>query len=106
MAALQRDHGLTPGLAVVLVGENPASHIYVRNKNKQTLEVGMKSFEHDLPADTSQDALLALVRQLNDDPKVHGILVQLRKNDSLLAVLVVNSNRSVLTQLRQAGIAS
>ena len=83
VAALERDHGLTPGLAVVLVGENPASHIYVRNKNKQTLEAGMNSFEHELPVETSQDALLALVRQLNDDPKVHGILVQLPLPDGI-----------------------
>ena len=83
VAALERDHGLTPGLAVVLVGENPASHIYVRNKNQQTLEAGMNSFEHELPVETSQDALLALVRQLNDDPKVHGILVQLPLPDGI-----------------------
>ncbi|MCH8036865.1 MAG: bifunctional methylenetetrahydrofolate dehydrogenase/methenyltetrahydrofolate cyclohydrolase FolD [Proteobacteria bacterium] len=83
VAALERDHGLTPGLAVVLVGENPASQIYVRNKNQQTLEAGMNSFEHELPVETSQDALLALVRQLNDDPKVHGILVQLPLPDGI-----------------------
>ncbi|MBM3541484.1 MAG: bifunctional methylenetetrahydrofolate dehydrogenase/methenyltetrahydrofolate cyclohydrolase FolD [Alphaproteobacteria bacterium] len=69
--------GLVPGLAVVLVGENPASQVYVRNKAKQTVECGMKSFEHKLPATTSQAELLALVAQLNADPTVHGILVQL-----------------------------
>ena len=90
-AALERDHGLTPGLAVVLVGENPASHVYVRNKNKQTLEAGMNSFEHNLPAETSQDALLALVRQLNDDPKVHGILVQLPLPDRIDDQAVINA---------------
>lgn len=66
-----------PGLAVVLVGEDPASKVYVANKAKQTVEVGMRSFEHRLPADTTQEHLLALVRQLNADPAVHGILVQL-----------------------------
>ena len=74
---LQADHGLTPGLAVVLVGENPASQVYVRNKAKQTRETGMTSFEHRLAVETGQDELLALVRELNDDPAVHGILVQL-----------------------------
>ncbi len=66
-----------PGLAVVLVGDDPASRVYVANKAKQTVEAGMASFEHKLPADTTQTDLLALVRQLNADPAVHGILVQL-----------------------------
>lgn len=66
-----------PGLAVVLVGEDPASKVYVANKAKQTVEVGMESFEHKLPADTSQEDLLTLVRKLNADQAVHGILVQL-----------------------------
>ncbi len=66
-----------PGLAVVLVGDDPASKVYVANKAKQTVEVGMRSFEHKLPADTTQAHLLALVRQLNADAAVHGILVQL-----------------------------
>jgi methylenetetrahydrofolate dehydrogenase (NADP+)/methenyltetrahydrofolate cyclohydrolase len=73
---LQAKHGLIPGLAVVLVGENPASQVYVRNKAKQTREAGMASFEHKLAVDTRQDELLDLIRQLNDDPAVHGILVQ------------------------------
>jgi methylenetetrahydrofolate dehydrogenase (NADP+)/methenyltetrahydrofolate cyclohydrolase len=90
-AALERDHGLTPGLAVVLVGENPASHVYVRNKNKQTLEAGMNSFEHNLPVESSQDQLLALVRQLNDDPKVHGILIQLPLPDRIDDQAVINA---------------
>lgn len=77
VAGLKSDHGLTPGLAVVLVGEDPASQVYVRSKNKQTVETGMNSFEHKLPADTSQAELLALIGKLNSDPKVHGILVQL-----------------------------
>ncbi len=76
VAALKADHGLTPGLAVVLVGEDPASQVYVRNKGVATHEAGMASFEHRLPADTSQADLLALVSALNHDPAVHGILVQ------------------------------
>ena len=66
-----------PGLAVVLVGENAASQVYVRNKRRTTESVGMRSFAHDLPADASQDLLLALIDRLNADPDVHGILVQL-----------------------------
>jgi methylenetetrahydrofolate dehydrogenase (NADP+)/methenyltetrahydrofolate cyclohydrolase len=66
-----------PGLAVVLVGEDPASQVYVRNKAAQTLEAGMASFEYRLPADTSEADLLALVQRLNEDPEVDGILVQL-----------------------------
>ena len=77
VATLKEQHGLTPGLAVVLVGEDPASQVYVRNKAKQTVEAGMKSFQHKLDAATSEADLLALVEQLNDDPAVHGILVQL-----------------------------
>ena len=77
-AAAFRDRtGRAPGLAVVLVGEDPASQVYVRSKGKATVEAGMVSIEHRLPADTSQDELLALVRQLNADPAVDGILVQL-----------------------------
>lgn len=72
-----------PGLAVVLVGENPASQVYVRNKARQTVECGMLSFEHRLPTNTSQADLIALVRQLNDDPTVDGILVQLPLPDHL-----------------------
>ncbi len=69
--------GRKPGLAVVLVGEDPASQVYVRNKHKATVAAGMESFEHRLPADTTQEDLLALVAQLNADPAVDGILVQL-----------------------------
>lgn len=69
--------GIKPGLAVVLVGEDPASQVYVRNKHKQSLEVGFNSFETRLPATTSQEELLAVVERLNADPAVHGILVQL-----------------------------
>ena len=71
------DHKLTPGLAVVLVGENPASQVYVRNKSKQCAEVGMRSFDHHLPADVTENELLTLVHGLNNDPQVSGILVQL-----------------------------
>ncbi|MCK0207662.1 bifunctional methylenetetrahydrofolate dehydrogenase/methenyltetrahydrofolate cyclohydrolase FolD [Starkeya koreensis] len=77
VAAFVRETGVTPGLAVVLVGEDPASAVYVRNKGKQTVEAGMASLEHKLPADTPQDEVLALVRALNADSSVHGILVQL-----------------------------
>ncbi|TZG27266.1 bifunctional methylenetetrahydrofolate dehydrogenase/methenyltetrahydrofolate cyclohydrolase FolD [Sphingomonas montanisoli] len=75
--AFREKAGRAPGLAVVLVGEDPASQVYVRNKHKTTVEAGMESFEHRLPADTTQDALTALVEQLNADPAVDGILVQL-----------------------------
>src|SRR3954468_2672716 len=74
---LKRDHNIEPGLAVVLVGEDPASAVYVRSKGKQTRECGMESFEHRLPADATQEALLALVDALNADDAVDGILVQL-----------------------------
>ncbi|MDP7123146.1 MAG: bifunctional methylenetetrahydrofolate dehydrogenase/methenyltetrahydrofolate cyclohydrolase FolD [Alphaproteobacteria bacterium] len=74
---LKEKHGLVPGLAVVLVGEDPASQVYVRNKAKQTVEVGFQSFEHKLDADTPEADLLALVEKLNGDEAVHGILVQL-----------------------------
>jgi methylenetetrahydrofolate dehydrogenase (NADP+) / methenyltetrahydrofolate cyclohydrolase len=77
VAELKGTHNLTPGLAVVLVGEDPASKVYVANKAKQTVEVGMNSWEHRLPAETPEADLLALVRSLNDDPNCHGILVQL-----------------------------
>jgi methylenetetrahydrofolate dehydrogenase (NADP+)/methenyltetrahydrofolate cyclohydrolase len=74
---LRNAHQLTPGLAVVLVGENPASAVYVRQKGKQTVEAGMKSFDHRLPESVTEGELLTLVEKLNADPAVHGILVQL-----------------------------
>lgn len=74
---LERRWGLKPGLAVILVGDDPASHIYVRNKEKACREVGIRSFEHLLPATISEKELLSLVHQLNKDKDVHGILVQL-----------------------------
>lgn len=76
VAALKADHGITPGLAVVLVGEDPASQIYVRNKGEQTEAAGMHSVTHRLPADVSEPDLMRLVAELNDDPAIHGILVQ------------------------------
>ncbi|MDO5622636.1 MAG: bifunctional methylenetetrahydrofolate dehydrogenase/methenyltetrahydrofolate cyclohydrolase FolD [Paracoccus sp. (in: a-proteobacteria)] len=84
-------HGITPGLAVVLVGEDPASTVYVRNKGIQTREAGMNSFEHKLPEDTSQDALMALIDKLNGDPQVHGILVQLPLPAHMDAEAVINA---------------
>lgn len=77
VARLKQAHGFAPGLAVVLVGQDPASQVYVRNKAKQTEACGMASFKHELPAETSQADLLALVRKLNNDEAVDGILVQL-----------------------------
>ena len=83
VSALKDEHSFTPGLAVVLVGADPASQVYVRNKNKATLEAGMRSFEHALPETTSQADLLALIDQLNGDDAVHGILVQLPLPDQI-----------------------
>lgn len=83
VSALKDEHSFTPGLAVVLVGADPASQVYVRNKNKATLEAGMRSFEHVLPETTSQADLLALIDQLNGDDAVHGILVQLPLPDQI-----------------------
>lgn len=91
VARLKADHGITPGLAVVLVGEDPASQVYVRSKGKMTVEVGMNSYEHKLDVDTSEADLLSLISQLNSDPAVHGILVQLPLPDHLNEDLVINS---------------
>ncbi|MDO5643172.1 MAG: bifunctional methylenetetrahydrofolate dehydrogenase/methenyltetrahydrofolate cyclohydrolase FolD [Paracoccus sp. (in: a-proteobacteria)] len=77
VAALKEAHGITPGLAVVLVGDDPASQVYVASKGRQTVEVGMNSYEHRLPADAGMADLLALIGRLNGDPAVHGVLVQL-----------------------------
>ena len=98
VAAFRAETGATPGLAVVLVGEDPASAVYVRNKAKQTVEVGMASFEHKLPADTAQDDLIALVKQLNADDKVDGILVQLplpKHIDELAVVSAIDPDKDV-----------
>ncbi|CCD86563.1 bifunctional: 5,10-methylene-tetrahydrofolate dehydrogenase; 5,10-methylene-tetrahydrofolate cyclohydrolase [Bradyrhizobium sp. ORS 285] len=88
---VKRDHGLTPGLAVVLVGNDPASEVYVRSKHTQTQAAGMASFEHKLPADVSQAELLALIGRLNQDPAVHGILVQLPLPKGLETEVVINT---------------
>jgi methylenetetrahydrofolate dehydrogenase (NADP+)/methenyltetrahydrofolate cyclohydrolase len=88
---LKDDHGITPGLAVVLVGEDPASQVYVRSKGKMTVEVGMKSVEHKLEADTSEADLLAVIERLNADPEIHGILCQLPLPGHIDEDLVINS---------------
>ena len=91
VATLKKDHNLTPGLAVVLVGEDPASKVYVANKAKQTVEVGMNSWEHKMPADTSEVDLLAMVQKLNNDPSVHGILVQMPVPKHIDSAKVLNT---------------
>ncbi|MFN3845538.1 MAG: bifunctional methylenetetrahydrofolate dehydrogenase/methenyltetrahydrofolate cyclohydrolase FolD [Paracoccaceae bacterium] len=91
VARLREENGVVPGLAVVLVGEDPASEVYVRNKGVQTVEAGMASFEHKLAVDTSEAELLALVQRLNGDPAVYGILVQLPLPKHLNADLIINS---------------
>ena len=91
VAGLAAAHGLKPGLAVVLVGEDPASKVYVANKAKQTVEVGMNSWEHRLPAETPEADVLALVAALNGDPRVHGILVQLPLPKHIDSTRVINS---------------
>lgn len=91
VARLKAEHDLVPGLAVVLVGEDPASQVYVRSKGVQTLEAGMASFEHKLPAETAEAELLALIERLNADPAVHGILVQLPLPAHMNADLVINA---------------
>ncbi|MBX9847223.1 MAG: bifunctional methylenetetrahydrofolate dehydrogenase/methenyltetrahydrofolate cyclohydrolase FolD [Xanthobacteraceae bacterium] len=88
---LAAQHGITPGLAVVLAGNNPASEAYVGSKAKTTVEIGMKSFDHRLPDSVGQDELLALVKTLNADPAVHGILVQLPLPRQVDAQLVLNA---------------
>ncbi len=88
---LKADHGLTPGLAVVLVGEDPASKVYVANKAKQTVEVGMNSWEHKMPAETSEADLLTMVQKLNSDPTVHGILVQMPVPKHIDSAKVLNT---------------
>lgn len=91
VARIKADHGVTPGLAVVLVGEDPASAVYVRSKGRATVEVGMNSYEHRLPAETSQQELLALIARLNADAAVNGILVQLPLPAHLDETAVINA---------------
>ncbi len=93
-----RERGIEPGLAVVLVGDDPASHIYVRNKTRACSEIGLQTFDHRLPADTSEGALLQLVSRLNQDPAVDGILVQLPlppQIDSRKVLLAVDPAKDV-----------
>ncbi|WP_415392249.1 bifunctional methylenetetrahydrofolate dehydrogenase/methenyltetrahydrofolate cyclohydrolase FolD [Paracoccus sp. SJTW-4] len=91
VARIKADPGVTPGLAVVLVGEDPASAVYVRSKGRATVEVGMNSYEHRLPAETSQAELLALIARLNADAAVNGILVQLPLPAHLDETAVINA---------------
>ncbi len=98
VSTLSAQHGRAPGLAVILVGQDPASQVYVRNKGKATLEVGMHSIEHHLDASTSETELLNLVARLNNDPLVDGILVQLplpRHIDSQRVLLAIDPNKDV-----------
>ena len=89
--ALKKENNVTPGLAVVLVGEDPASQVYVRSKGKQTIEAGMNSYEHRLSENTSEEDLLELVNRLNDDNEVHGILVQLPLPEHINEDAVINA---------------
>ncbi|WP_321395364.1 bifunctional methylenetetrahydrofolate dehydrogenase/methenyltetrahydrofolate cyclohydrolase FolD [Emcibacter sp.] len=91
VTVLKEKHNLIPGLAVVIVGEDPASQIYVRNKNISTKEAGMNSFEHRLPEETTEEDLLALVEKLNNDPAVNGILVQLPLPKHINESAVINA---------------
>ena len=91
VARLKRDHGFVPGLAVVLVGEDPASRVYVKNKALQTVEVGMKSVEHKLPVETTEKVLLDLVATLNADDTIHGILVQMPLPKHIDSLKVLNA---------------
>ena len=91
VAVAKSKHGFTPGLAVVLVGEDPASKVYVRNKGEQTKEAGMASFEYKLPDTTGQAELLALIDKLNKDNNVHGILVQLPLPKQIDSQAVINA---------------
>jgi methylenetetrahydrofolate dehydrogenase (NADP+)/methenyltetrahydrofolate cyclohydrolase len=98
VASLKEKHGFVPGLAVVLVGEDPASKVYVRNKGEQTKASGMASFEHKLPDTTSQAELLKLIDQLNKDPKVNGILCQLpvpKQIDPQAIINAIDPNKDV-----------
>jgi len=97
-ARLEADHGVRPGLAVVIVGEDPASQIYVRNKGEQTAAAGMRSDTHRLAETTTQDELLALIASLNADPGIHGILVQLplpRHIDSAAVLAAIDPDKDV-----------
>ena len=88
---LKTEHNITPGLAVIIVGHDPASQVYVRNKAKQTKEVGMNSFKYDLAQDVSETELLALVKELNERDDVHGILVQMPTPKHIDATKIINA---------------
>jgi methylenetetrahydrofolate dehydrogenase (NADP+)/methenyltetrahydrofolate cyclohydrolase len=111
VAALKVSHGIQPGLAVVLVGDDPASQIYVRAKGEHSLAAGMHSVTHRLPEDTTQDQLLRLVGELNDDPLIHGILVQLplpKHLDERAVLAILNPDKDVdgLTMISAGRLAS
>ena len=98
VARLKAEHGITPGLAVVIVGHDPASEIYVSQKAKQTVEVGMHSEKYELAEDTPEAEVLALVERLNRDPKIHGILMQLplpRQIDPNKVILAISPDKDV-----------
>ncbi|MCF6344654.1 MAG: bifunctional methylenetetrahydrofolate dehydrogenase/methenyltetrahydrofolate cyclohydrolase, partial [Devosiaceae bacterium] len=88
---LKNEHNITPGLAVIIVGHDPASQVYVRNKAKQTLEVGMNSFKYDLPENVSETELLTLINELNIRQDVHGILVQMPVPKHINATNIINA---------------
>ncbi|MET0293706.1 MAG: bifunctional methylenetetrahydrofolate dehydrogenase/methenyltetrahydrofolate cyclohydrolase FolD [Phenylobacterium sp.] len=111
VAQLKAEHGVQPGLAVVLVGEDPASQIYVKSKGEKATAAGMHSVIHRLPAETGQAELLALVRQLNADPKIHGILCQLplpRHLDTAAVIAAIDPDKDVdgLTIVNAGRLAS
>ncbi len=111
VAELKASHGLQPGLAVVLVGDDPASQIYVRSKGEHSLAAGMHSVTHRLPEDTTQEQLLALVADLNADPLIHGILVQLplpKHLDERAVLAILNPDKDVdgLTMISAGRLAS
>ncbi len=91
VADIKAEHGIIPGLAVVLVGDDPASQIYVNSKAKTTVALGMQSFKHVLPAETTQEELLSLINNLNNDPAVHGILVQLPVPDHIDSKVIIEA---------------
>jgi len=98
VARLKTEHGVTPGLAVVIVGHDPASEVYVSQKAKQTVEVGMHSEKYELPEDTSEGEVLTLIEKLNGDPAIHGILVQLplpRQIDPTKVILAISPDKDV-----------
>ncbi len=111
VARLKADHGVTPGLAVILVGEDPASAIYVRSKAEKSIAVGMHSRVHRLPADSDQAEIVGLVERLNVDPAIHGILVQMPLPSTIdeaavLAALSPDKDVDGLTLINAGRLAS